>query len=116
VQDQEFIRPGFELGFKEGDKYFIYNHLTFNILVHPTHGEYMRARQQYKNAALLDNMDAKRKHRLLLSEQELLRDGASRTVLESTPAAAAADGKGMWAWLGSMVLTRVRQSWLRVHS
>ena len=94
LQDQEFIRAGFELGFKEGDKYYINNHLTFNILVHPTHGEYMRARQQYKSAALLDNMDAKRKHRLLLSEQEVLRAGAPRSLLEDTSAAPAGDAKG----------------------
>lgn len=27
------MRPGFELGYKEGGKYYIHNHLVFNILV-----------------------------------------------------------------------------------
>eukprot|EP01026_Neomeris_dumetosa_P009367 TRINITY_DN13145_c0_g2_i1.p1 TRINITY_DN13145_c0_g2~~TRINITY_DN13145_c0_g2_i1.p1 ORF type:complete len:529 (-),score=21.65 TRINITY_DN13145_c0_g2_i1:363-1949(-) len=38
----ESVRPGFELGYKENDKYYIYNHLTFNVLVHPSSGEYMK--------------------------------------------------------------------------
>lgn len=41
----EFVRPGFELGYEDGGKFYVYNHLRFNVLVHPTHGEYMRARQ-----------------------------------------------------------------------
>ncbi|GFH07080.1 transmembrane 9 superfamily member [Haematococcus lacustris] len=31
-EDQEYVRPGFELGYKEGGKYYINNHLVFNIL------------------------------------------------------------------------------------
>jgi transmembrane 9 superfamily protein 2/4 len=45
MQDMEFVRPGFELGFKQDGKYYINNHLIFNILVHATNGEYTRARQ-----------------------------------------------------------------------
>jgi hypothetical protein len=44
-QQNEFVRPGFDLGFEEGGKYYVHNHLRFNILVHPTHGEYSRGRQ-----------------------------------------------------------------------
>lgn len=32
----EFVRPGYELGFEEGGKYYIHNHLRFNILVRAT--------------------------------------------------------------------------------
>jgi len=53
------VRPGFELGYEEGGRYFIYNHLRFNVLVHPTHGEYMRARQGMDGAAL-GNIDARK--------------------------------------------------------
>eukprot|EP01025_Chloroclados_australasicus_P052878 TRINITY_DN6182_c0_g2_i1.p1 TRINITY_DN6182_c0_g2~~TRINITY_DN6182_c0_g2_i1.p1 ORF type:complete len:676 (+),score=29.99 TRINITY_DN6182_c0_g2_i1:38-2029(+) len=35
------VRPGFDLGYKEDDKYYIYNHLTFNVLVHPSSGTYV---------------------------------------------------------------------------
>ncbi|KIY92886.1 Putative phagocytic receptor 1a Flags:Precursor [Monoraphidium neglectum] len=40
AQDNEFVRPGFDLGFRDGDKYYINNHLRFTVLVHPTNGEY----------------------------------------------------------------------------
>ena len=80
------MRPGFELGFKEGDKYYIRNHLQFNILVHPTHGEYTRARQGYKDAAVLDNVNARR---LLLSGQQVLEAGVSGEQLSSEIGAAA---------------------------
>lgn len=84
VQQNEFVRPGFELGFKDGDRYYIRNHLQFNILVHPTHGEYMRARQGYKDAAVLDNVNARK---LLVSRQQLLEAGASEEQLSSMAAA-----------------------------
>jgi hypothetical protein len=77
-QNQEFVRPGFELGYKEDGKFYIFNHLQFNILVHPTHGEYMRARQGFKDAAVLDNIDARR---MLLSKKQLLAAGASEAAL-----------------------------------
>lgn len=67
LQQTELIRSGFEFGFKDEGKYYIYNHLAFVILVHPTHGEYMRARQAYKDAAVIDNIDAKR-HLMSASE------------------------------------------------
>jgi hypothetical protein len=77
------VRPGFELGFKEGDKYYIKNHLQFNILVHPTHGEYMRARQGYKDAAVLDNVNARK---MLVSKEQLLEAGVSQEQLSSVAA------------------------------
>jgi hypothetical protein len=34
AQDQEFVRPGFELGYVDDQgKYYVHNHLVFNILV-----------------------------------------------------------------------------------
>ena len=32
------MRPGFELGYVKDGKYYIHNHLVFNILVYLTHG------------------------------------------------------------------------------
>lgn len=72
------MRPGFELGYEEDGKFYVFNHLQFNILVHPTHGEYMRARQGFKDAAVLDNIDARR---MLLSRKQLLAAGASEAAL-----------------------------------
>uniref|UniRef100_A0A383W4V4 Transmembrane 9 superfamily member n=1 Tax=Tetradesmus obliquus TaxID=3088 RepID=A0A383W4V4_TETOB len=77
-KNQEFVRPGFELGYEEDGKFYVFNHLQFNILVHPTHGEYMRARQGFKDAAVLDNIDARR---MLLSRKQLLAAGASEAAL-----------------------------------
>mmetsp|Transcript_29623 Transcript_29623/g.87605 ORF Transcript_29623/g.87605 Transcript_29623/m.87605 type:complete len:232 (-) Transcript_29623:112-807(-) len=37
-ENENYVRPGFELGYKSGDKYFIFNHLVFNILITRTHG------------------------------------------------------------------------------
>jgi transmembrane 9 superfamily member 2/4 len=54
MQNQEFVRPGFELGYKQDGKYFIYNHLVFNILVSLTHGEYTAAKEQGKAMAALE--------------------------------------------------------------
>ena len=46
LEDQpESIRPGFEVGYKNDDGYFVNNHLMFKILVHQTNGQYTRARQ-----------------------------------------------------------------------
>ena len=58
-QNQEFVRPGFELGYKTEDgKYFIYNHLVFNVLVSLTHGEYAAAMQKFDS---LENLETRRK-------------------------------------------------------
>jgi hypothetical protein len=102
------VRPGFELGYKEDGKFYIFNHLQFNILVHPTHGEYMRARQGYRDAAVLDNIDARR---MLLSRKELLAAGASEAVLGGSSSSGrqlAADDKaaaaGERGWLASVWL------------
>ena len=58
-ENQEFVRPGFELGYKdEAGKYFIYNHLVFNVLVSLTHGEYTAA---MKTADTLSSIEARRK-------------------------------------------------------
>jgi len=59
-ENQEFVRPGFELGYKENGKYYINNHLIFNILVYQTHGEYTTAKQKYNEALALESLDARR--------------------------------------------------------
>lgn len=93
MQDQDYLRPGFELGYEENGKYYIKNHLQFNILVHPTHGEYMRARQGFKDAAVLENIDARRhmSRRQLLdagmpAEQLMAADSAGRSLQEDAAA------------------------------
>ncbi|KAI8474011.1 MAG: hypothetical protein J3K34DRAFT_383427 [Monoraphidium minutum] len=45
--ENEFVRPGFELGYEDGGAYYVHNHLRFNILVHPTHGDNTRADDGY---------------------------------------------------------------------
>ncbi|KAF8069410.1 TMN11 [Scenedesmus sp. PABB004] len=90
--DQDFVRPGFELGFEEGGKFYIKNHLQFNILVHPTHGEYMRARQGYKDAAVLENIDARRR---LLTRKQLLDAGMPAEQLDAADAAAGRGGRAL---------------------
>ncbi|EFJ42043.1 hypothetical protein VOLCADRAFT_77298 [Volvox carteri f. nagariensis] len=54
LDETEFLRPGFEVGYKVGDKYYINNHLVFNVLVYQTHGEYTAARKQYVKSELAD--------------------------------------------------------------
>lgn len=46
MQNQQFVRPGFELGFKKDGKYYINNHLVFNILVYETNGEFTAAKRR----------------------------------------------------------------------
>lgn len=67
------VRPGFDLGIEEDGRYYIHNHLQFNILYHKTHGEYMRARAGYKDAAVLENIDARK---LLLTREQMQALGA----------------------------------------
>ena len=50
-KQNEFVRPGFELGYKEGGRHFIHNHLRFNVLVHPSDGEYGNAARAGGGAA-----------------------------------------------------------------
>lgn len=58
-QNQEFVRPGYELGYKDDNgTYFIYNHLVFNVLVSLTHGEYTAA---MKSAESMTTIEAHRK-------------------------------------------------------
>lgn len=45
-ENPESVRPGFEVGFKEGDKYYVNNHLMFKVLVHESNGQYARIRQR----------------------------------------------------------------------
>lgn len=113
MQANEFVRPGFELGFKDGDKYYIQNHLQFNILVHPTHGEYMRARQGYKDAAVLDNANARK---LLLNRDQVLAAGASEEVLAEDVAAAGRSLKADAAAPASECTQRITVCPARINS
>ncbi|GIL84591.1 hypothetical protein Vretimale_14585 [Volvox reticuliferus] len=63
-ENNEFLRPGFEVGYKVGEKYYLNNHLVFNILVYQTHGEYTAARKQYVKSVSVDGID--RHHRRML--------------------------------------------------
>jgi hypothetical protein len=80
-QNAEFVRPGFELGYSEGGRYFVYNHLRFNVLVHPTHGEYTRARKGSDMA--MGEVDARK----------LLSVGGAEAATGGPAAAAAARGR-----------------------
>ena len=105
-QNQEFVRPGFELGYKtEEGKYYLYNHLVFNILVTLTHGEYTAAREKYDSMGLesLENRHLIRR-RLVASgdgRRSLTADSTASvapasqatTPASSTPEGSAASGE-----------------------
>lgn len=57
-ENQDFVRPGFELGYTENGKYYIYNHLLFNILISATHGEYIAAMERSKSS-MINDMDVR---------------------------------------------------------
>eukprot|EP00210_Caulerpa_lentillifera_P000724 g701.t1 len=42
TKSQGYIQTGFYLGYHNQGKYYINNHLEFNILIHPTHGEFAK--------------------------------------------------------------------------
>jgi transmembrane 9 superfamily protein 2/4 len=78
----EFVSQGVDVGFKDGDRHYVFNHLVFKVLVHPTHGEYLKARQD-SAAALLESVDARRKmSRRLLEDEE--GDGSSSAPAPGT--------------------------------
>lgn len=104
-EDQEFVSPGFDLGWSDKGKYYINNHLVFNILVHETTGEYTRAKAAYKDGASLEGLDTRR---LLASGSGMMAIGTpGRRLLEepspakddkaATAAAAAAKPDGAQA-------------------
>lgn len=64
AQKNEFVRPGFELGYRKGKQYYVNNHLVFNVLVYLTHGEYTAARDSYAKSVALDALD--NRHRRLM--------------------------------------------------
>jgi hypothetical protein len=41
----ELVLPGFEVGYRVGDKYYVNNHLMFKVLVHETNGQYTMSKQ-----------------------------------------------------------------------
>jgi len=59
--NQQFVRPGFELGFKKDGKYYINNHLVFNILVYETHGEFTAAKKRYESTLAAEALEARRR-------------------------------------------------------
>lgn len=73
-EDQEFVRPGFELGYKENGKYYVYNHLVFNILTYQTHGEYTAAKDKYKDALALEGLDTRKLRKLLADNETVLKE------------------------------------------
>ncbi|KAG2491788.1 hypothetical protein HYH03_009948 [Edaphochlamys debaryana] len=75
-EKNEFLRPGFELGYKRDGKYYVNNHLVFNVLVYMTHGEYKAARETYAKSAALEAVDARR-HRMLLGSHPIDSDSAA---------------------------------------
>ncbi|PNW74488.1 hypothetical protein CHLRE_12g494350v5 [Chlamydomonas reinhardtii] len=88
-EKNEFLRPGFELGYKQDGKYYINNHLVFNVLVYMTHGEYTAARETYAKSMALDSLDARRHaHRHLLADSP---SSSSSSSSGSSSTGAAAD-------------------------
>lgn len=65
-QDPESVRPGFEIGYRSGDHYFVNNHLMFKVLVHESNGQYSRLHQE--EAALEAAAAAEASGRKLLAE------------------------------------------------
>lgn len=57
---------GFELGYSDNGKYYVYNHLTFNILVSLTHGEYTAALEQSRGS-IINDIDVRKAARRQLS-------------------------------------------------
>lgn len=57
---------GFELGYSDNGKYYVYNHLTFNILVSLTHGEYTAALEHSKGS-IINDIDVRKAARRQLS-------------------------------------------------
>lgn len=104
----EFVRPGFELGFEEKGKYYVYNHLRFNVLVHPTHGEYLRARQGMESAAL-GNIDARK---LLGAPAAGAGVGAGRELMQAKGERGA---KAWWRQLKGWRRTAVARARARVQ-
>jgi len=74
-EEQDFVRPGFELGYKVDGKYYINNHLVFNILTYLTHGEYLAATKQYQTLVAAE-MDT-RKLLSKISKRRLVEVNAS---------------------------------------
>ncbi|GFR46382.1 hypothetical protein Agub_g7964 [Astrephomene gubernaculifera] len=94
-EKNEFLRPGFELGFKRDGKYYIHNHLVFNVLVYMTHGEYTAARDSYAKSLTVDSLDT-RHHRHLLrnphQNSRALLGGDSEAASAAATATASAEG------------------------
>lgn len=66
AQKNEFVRPGFELGYRKGKQYYVNNHLVFNVLVYLTHGEYTAARDSYAKSVALDALDNRHRRLMML--------------------------------------------------
>lgn len=68
-QDPESVRPGFEVGFQVGKRFFVNNHLMFKILAHESNGQYSNIRKD--EAELEAAISAEATGRRLLSRHML---------------------------------------------
>ena len=77
--EPESVRPGFEIGYKKDDKYYVNNHLMFKVLVHESDGRYSRLSKASSLEAAASTEVA----------------GGRRLLAGSPPAAGAAEKKYM---------------------
>lgn len=85
------MRPGYELGFKDNGKYYIFNHLVFNVLVTRSHGEYIAALDKTNSLSAGLDMDSRRRS----TRRQLLARGEHDSVAGATQdAVASAVGAG----------------------
>ncbi|KXZ49791.1 hypothetical protein GPECTOR_19g242 [Gonium pectorale] len=87
-EKNEYVRPGFELGYKKDGKYYINNHLVFNVLIYMTHGEYTAARAQYAKSMAMDAIDAHRLFRRRLKAAAARLNRAEQAALAAKRRAA----------------------------
>lgn len=83
-QDPESVRPGFEVGYRVGDRYFVNNHLMFKILVHESNGQYsrLRAAEAELEAAAAAEATGRRLHgRHMLAEPQEIESGSKMYMI-----------------------------------
>lgn len=88
--DPESVRPGYEVGYQVGDKYFINNHLMFKVLVHETHGQYTMSQLDEAEVEAAAAVEAGGR-RLLKDEDE---EPKPKAVAKGKPTAAKANKRG----------------------
>lgn len=55
-----YIQTGFQLGLKIKGKHYIHNHLAFNVLIHPTKGEYVKQYAEQQSIAEANSIGKRR--------------------------------------------------------